>query len=315
MTICIIGAGFIGKNYATFLAKKKKVYLISKTKTKLKLKNVINYKLTYTKNSFYNFFKNKKIKKIFFFSGVPHPKFCVQYPNKIFKIETKVIINILESLKKINYKGSFFLSSSCAVYSGARSKTKLFKETDELNLNSLYAKLKFLSERIAIFYSKKFKIKLIILRISSVYGFGLNRQVIFETFKKFIRNKKNIYVPGNGHESRDFLHINDLIKCLEILSRINNIYEKKQKLSYSIYNVGSGQITKIDKIIKLIKLLIKSQARINYSGIKNSYNPISLKPDISKLKKLKYVPYFNIKEGLSDTLLKLKKNYKLLERL
>ena len=67
MTICIIGAGFIGKNYATYLAKKKKVYLISKKKTKLKLKNVIHYKLTYTENSFYNFFKSKKIKKIFFF--------------------------------------------------------------------------------------------------------------------------------------------------------------------------------------------------------------------------------------------------------
>ena len=50
MTICIIGAGFIGKNYATYLAKKKKVYLISKKKTKLKLNNVINYKLTYKEN-------------------------------------------------------------------------------------------------------------------------------------------------------------------------------------------------------------------------------------------------------------------------
>lgn len=308
MTICIIGAGFIGKNYASFLAKKKKIYLISKKKIKPRLKNVKNYKLTYTENSFYNFFKNKKIEKIYFFSGVPHPKFCVQYPDKIFKIETKVIINILESLKKINYKGSFFLSSSCAVYGGERSKTKLHKETDKINPNSLYAKLKFLSESVAIFYSIKFKINLTILRISSVYGFGLNRQVIYETFMKFIRNKKNIYVPGNGYESRDFLHINDLIKCIEILSRSNNIYKKKQKLSYSIYNVGSGKITKINKIIKLIKFLIKSQAKINYLGIKNSYNPISLKPDISKLKKLKYLPYFNIKEGLRDTLIKLKKN-------
>lgn len=308
MTICIIGAGFIGKNYASFLAKKKKIYLISKKKIKSRLKNVKNYKLTYTENSFYNFFKNKKIEKIYFFSGVPHPKFCVQYPDKILKIETKVIINILESLKKINYKGSFFLSSSCAVYGGERSKTKLHKETDKINPNSLYAKLKFLSESVAIFYSIKFKINLTILRISSVYGFGLNRQVIYETFMKFIRNKKNIYVPGNGNESRDFLHINDLIKCIEILSRSNNIYKKKQKLSYSIYNVGSGKITKINKIIKLIKFLIKSQAKINYSGIKNSYNPISLKPDISKLKKLKYLPYFNIKEGLRDTLIKLKKN-------
>jgi UDP-glucose 4-epimerase len=312
MTICIIGAGFIGKSYATYLAKKNKVYLISKKKTKLKINNVINYKLKYTVNSFYKFFKTKKIKKIFFFSGVPHPSFCIQYPDKIFKIETEVIINILESLKKINYKGSFFLSSSCAVYGRVEDNDKLLKETDKLNPNSLYAKLKFLSEGIAIFYSKEFKINLTILRISSVYGFGLNRQVIYETFMKFIKNKNKIHVPGNGEESRDFLHIKDLIQGLEILSRVNNTYKKNKKILYSIYNVGSGQTTQINKVIKLIRLLVKSQARINYSGINNSF---SLKPDIGKLKKLDYIPSFDIRKGLVDTLLKLKKNYKLLEKL
>jgi nucleoside-diphosphate-sugar epimerase len=312
MTICIVGAGFIGKSYATYLAKTNKVYLISKKKSKLQLKNVINYKLKYTANSFYNFFKNKKIRKIFFFSGVPHPNFCIEYPDKIFKIETEVIVNILESLRKINYKGIFFLSSSCAVYGGAKDNVKLLKETDKINPNSLYAKLKFLSESIAIFYAKVFKINVTILRISSVYGFGLNRQVIYETFMKFIKNKKNIHVPGNGEESRDFLHIKDLIKCIEILSQSNNIYKKKKRLLYSIYNVGSGQITKINKVIQLIRLLVKSQARINYSEINNSF---SLKPDISKLKKLNYLPSFDIKKGLIDTLLKLKKNYKLLEKL
>jgi nucleoside-diphosphate-sugar epimerase len=129
---------------------------------------------------------------------------------------------------------------------------------------------------------------------------------------KFIKNKKNIHVPGNGEESRDFLHIKDLIKCIEILSQSNNIYKKKKRLLYSIYNVGSGQITKINKVIQLIRLLVKSQARINYSEINNSF---SLKPDISKLKKLNYLPSFDIKKGLIDTLLKLKKNYKLLEKL
>jgi UDP-glucose 4-epimerase len=141
-----------------------------------------------------------------------------------------------------------------------------------------------------------------------VYGPGLNRQVIYETFKKFIKNKKNIYVPGDGHESRDFLHIKDLMQSIEIISAANNIKKKNKKLFYSIYNVGSGQIIKINKVIMLIKLLLKSSARINYSGIKNSYNPFSLKPDISKLKRLNYIPYFDIKKGLNDTLLKLKKN-------
>ena len=83
MSICIIGGGFIGINYAIRESKKSKVYLLSKKKKSLK--NILTFKLNYSKKSFFNFFKNKRIKKIFFFQEF-HIQIFVKSMLKVFII-------------------------------------------------------------------------------------------------------------------------------------------------------------------------------------------------------------------------------------
>ena len=298
MSICIIGGGFIGINYAIRESKKSKVYLLSKKKKSLK--NILTFKLNYSKKSFFNFFKNKRIKKIFFFSGVPHPNFCEKHAKSIYNIETKVLINLFESLKKINFQGNFFLASTCSVYGNS---TKSLNEKHKPDPKTLYSITKFISEKIAIFYSKILEIKLTIIRISSVYGFGLKRQVIYDTFNKFSKSNNNIYVKGNGFESRDFIHIFDLVNGINIIS---NYEFRKARGLYSVYNLGSGEVINIRNLIKLIKSLIKSKAKVIFVKNNNSYNYFSIRPDVSKLKKINFKPRFNISSGLKDMFLKLK---------
>ena len=299
MSICIVGGGFIGSSHAVKLAKKNKVYLLSKKQINLKLKDVSILKSNYSKKFFLNFFKNQKIKKIFYCSGVPHPSFCEKYGKNIYNIETKVLKNLFESLKEINFQGNFFLLSTCSVYGYNK---KLANEKHKLNGKTLYSITKILSEKIAIFYSKISKIKLTIIRISSVYGFGLKRQVIYDTFNKFFKSNKNIYVTGSGHESRDFIYISDLIDGINVIS---NYESSKTKKTHSIYNLGSGKITSVKNIIKRIKFLTKSKAKINYIKKNISHNYFSIHPDISKLKKINFKPRYSIESGLKNMYLKL----------
>ena len=157
--------------------------MLSKKKINVRLKNIVTIKANYTKSFFLNFLKNKNIKKIFFFSGVPHPNFCHSYERKIFKVETQVLINLFDSLIKKNFNGNFFLSSTCSVYGNSLIP---ITEKKKINPQTLYSMIKALSEKIAIFFCKSSNFKLTIIRISSVYGYGLNRQVIYDLFSKFL---------------------------------------------------------------------------------------------------------------------------------
>lgn len=305
MSICIIGSGFIGSNLAKKLSKKNIVYLLSKRSIDIRLKNIVTIKTNYTKSFFLNFFKNKNIKQIFFFSGVPHPNFCHSYERKIFKVETQVLINLFHSLIKENFNGNFFLSSTCSVYGNSLVPVK---EEEEINPQTLYSIIKALSEKIAIFFCKSSNFKLTIIRISSVYGYGLKRQVIFDLFSKFLEKKKKFFIAGSGYEKRDFINIYDLINGIYMISK----FESKKKNSFEIYNLGSGEIVNIKKLSKIIKILTKSKSKISFTKIKNNYNYFSIYPDISKIKKINFKPTYDIAEGLKEMFLKLtfEKKYK-----
>jgi len=298
MSVCVIGAGFIGSNLAKKLSKKNIVYLLSKKRIDVKLKNVSTIKANYTKSFFLKFFKSKNIKKIFFFSGVPHPNFCQSYEKKIFKVETQVLINLFDSLIKTNFNGNFFLSSTCSVYGNRRIPVA---EKNKIDPQTLYSIIKTLSEKIAIFFSKLSNFKLTIIRISSVYGYGLKRQVIYDLFNKFSKKKKNIFITGSGYEKRDFINIFYLINGIYLISK----FETKKKNSFEIYNLGSGEIVNIKKISKLIKILIKSKSKINFTRKKNMSNYFSIHPDISKIKTINFKPTYDIAKGLKEMFVKL----------
>lgn len=166
-------------------------------------------------------------------------------------------IQLINFIKKSNLKNcKIIFFSSQAVY--AKSEKKI-KENYKIFPSSYYGKTKLMAEK------KLIKIKnnsIIILRLFSIYGKGLKKQIMWDTCKKF-KNKKNNFF-GNGEEIRDFLNIKDLMILLK------KIVNSKFQPGFNIYNVGSGKGTKIRKIIDLIKSNFKIGKKIIFNDIKNS---------------------------------------------
>ena len=125
-------------------------------------------------------------------------------------------------------------------------------------------------------------------RFFNVYGPRLNTRgqygAVFGNFLTQKKNKKPLTVVGNGNQTRDFIHVNDLTNAFIKLIRSN--------LRNKIYNLGSGKETSINKIVSIIggeKIFIP----------KRPSEPNRSCANISKIKKdINWKPNISIKEGV-----------------
>ncbi len=245
MNKCIIfgGYGYIGSHLAESLKKKFKVYRYSNSdfnKTK-KIK-----KFSYNLKNFRKYIKKINPKIIFFLSGNSYPNNSYNKSLYDFKRTNIVIQNFLTSLKELNFKGKIIYASSIAVYGKDKNFTNEYvNEKSPTNPKNYYGLSKILAENQFIYFQKKYKLKIYILRITSVFGLNLKKQVIYEMINKVKNHKSNIIkLSGKKNDCRQFLYIEDLIKIfLKLISL---------KKNYLLLNISNGKKFKIQSILNYI---------------------------------------------------------------
>jgi len=180
---------------------------------------------------------------------------------------------VFEQAKKIGAKIIF--TSSAAVY----GNTSPASENSECKPISIYGKSKLKAEKLLDGQS-------FVTRIFNVYG--KDSSSVVTKFSKKIIGFEDITVYGNGLQTRDYVHISDVIAAL-LLG-----IEKK-----GLYNIGTGKETSVLRIIDIISTLSKTKAHVKFSApiegeIKRS------KANIDKIKKeIKWEPKIGIEEGIS----------------
>jgi nucleoside-diphosphate-sugar epimerase len=274
-TIIFGGYGFIGSHLYKKI-KKNKYRFTSRDQNK------------YSLNFFSKLIKKHNPKNIFFLSGNPSPSISENKHLFDIKVNNIKIQNLLEAAKINNFLGKIIYGSSIAVY-GSNNKKKI-GENELLNPESHYAVSKINAENQCMYYANKFKLNIIVLRLSSVFGPGLNRQVIYEIIKKTILNpKKKLFMDGSSNDKREFLFIDDLIKILLLIAN--------KKINSGIYNIGTSRQIYIKNIIKYVQKKLK----LNYPVIflKKKTSP---KFSIICTKKIKRIIKYKIKNNLYNNL-------------
>jgi nucleoside-diphosphate-sugar epimerase len=261
--------GFIGKHLIESLDQTKyRIYGIGNT-SKICNKFSFSSKKINLKNLL--LFKKINIHSIIHCAGAP--TVGLNYKND-FKKNALTTYEVLEFVRSLKKKPKIIIMSSMAVYGNKYAKK--IKENFKLLPCSFYGLNKKISEDICNFYSEKFKINILILRISSVFGMSIKKQFIFDAINKL---KNNIFdFNGTGNEKRDIINIVDLCNIIKVLL-------KKKYFGLKIINCGSGNVYKIKDIILKILLILKidnSKLKFNGSGV--SENPINLIPDTKLLK-------------------------------
>ncbi|MBQ8476259.1 SDR family oxidoreductase, partial [bacterium] len=158
---------------------------------------------------------NQSFDYIFHFAGSSTVSMAQKAPD-IEKIKavgsTK---EILEYIKNYNKDAKLIFSSSAAVYGNDYKRP--IKEDDKLNPISIYGFHKLESENLCEYYSKNYGLDIKIVRIFSLYGTGLKKQLLWDFINRAIKAENVLGCFGTGDEKRDFVNIRDLINFLEIL--------------------------------------------------------------------------------------------------
>lgn len=231
-------------------------------------------------------------------SGAADVNDSVSHPSRDFELNTRNVFLLLNAIRQFNPKCRFIQISSAAVY--GNPSTLPVRENSLLNPLSPYGFHKLMSENICREFYEMYNIQSCVLRIFSAYGIGLKKQLFWDLYQKF-SNKNQIELFGTGDESRDFIYIDDINRCIELIIL-------KSDFKLDIYNIANGIEIKISEIAETFASLLKSQKKIIFNNQVRIGNPLNWCADISRLEALGYKPIVNLENGLQQYIAWLNEN-------
>ena len=226
-------------------------------------------------------------------SGAASVPVSLENPMIDFDLNTINVFKILEAIRVYNPNCFFINFSSAAIY-GIPEKLPVVESLNPAPM-SPYGVHKLFAEQICKEYTFYFNIKTCNLRLFSAYGPGLRKQFFWDLFNKF-KNEEIIELHGTGSESRDFIYIDDIAKCL------NLVIQNRNSLP-DILNVASGIETTISDAAKIFSKLLDNRKQIVFGGQFKTGDPLNWQSDIQILKRIGFVPSFTLEQGLNQYIL------------
>jgi len=217
--------------------------------------------------------------------------YSMENPIEDFETNARGTLNVLEKARKDDARLVF--ASSAAVYGNT---TKLpTPENYGFNPDSCYGLSKVVGEQYCNMYSKQYGLDITILRFANVYGPRCHG-VIEDFLDKISRNPEKLEIIGSGLQSRDFVHISDVVDAL-ILSATSQVALGET------FNIGFGKTTKIIDLAKMIlKILgLSDKTVITTTNVPWHGDIKTIWFDISKVKKaLKWHPKISLEDNLKQ---------------
>jgi len=162
---------------------------------------------------------------------------------------------LLEALRRSPQVEFFVHVSTDEVY-GSRDKG-FFKETDPLNPSSPYAASKVGADRLAHAYFVTYGVPVVIVRPSNNYGPYQYPEKFIPLFVTNAMEDKPLPLYGKGANVRDWLHVEDNCRAIELVARRGALGEA--------YNIGANDERRnIDVARRIVKLLGKSRDLIKF---------------------------------------------------
>ena len=298
------GTGFIGSNISNLLVRKNYNVKIFDNNSRGSLQKIKKFKkkIKFIKGDIRNPKSlNKALKNtdaVIHLAYINGTKYFYSKPVLILDIAIKGILNVIEGCIANNIK-ELYLASSSEVYQTPikvpTDETESLKIPNIFNPRYSYGGGKIITELMGIHYGKKFFKKLIIFRPHNVYGKNMgNEHVIPQFINRFKALKgKNFKIQGTGNEVRSFIYIEDFLNAFDL------ILNKGKHLN--IYNIGTEEKIKIkDLVIKLSKIF-KKKVVMKKTLLSKGSTKIRI-PNIEKIKKIGFLPKFNLNKGLKKIL-------------
>ncbi len=195
----------------------------------------------------------------------------------------------LEFIRKFRPGCLFIQTSSAAVYGNQQGLLSENAATDRQV--SPYGIHKKICEQICTFYCQQFGLNVSLLRLFSVYGPGLKKQLLWDACNKISRGEHSFY--GTGNEIRDWVQINDICR----------LYARTIELNRSglfLANGGTGAGTKVSEVLELVYQELGVSYSPDFLQSSRAGDPDVFISDNSYIKSMGWQPEISLPQGIAD---------------
>jgi len=189
-----------------------------------------------------------------------------------FDTNTLGTFNMLRAAYRNNIE-NFVYASSISVYSAPPQYLPV-NESHSVSPQTPYGITKLAGELMCNMFSDR--MCLIILRYGGVYGKYQYERDVTSIFLRQTLHNIPITIYGDGSQSSDFVYIDDVVSGTLLA------WEKRES---GIFNIGSGEETRIIDLAHKIKRITGSESEIILSG-DNTERPFRFVLDIEKSRKI-----------------------------
>lgn len=203
---------------------------------------------------------------------------AIAHPREDFFRTVGSTIELLEWLRNESPETLVVAVSSAAVYGAGHEG--LISEVANLRPYSPYGQHKLMMESLCQSYAAYYGLRSVVARLFSVYGVGLQKQLLWDICSRLESQPEKLELAGTGEELRDWIDVTDVAKVLAALGGLASV-------SVPVFNVASGIGTPVREIAQvLIDFWLSAGGDappLTFNGISRAGDPFSLIADTSLL--------------------------------
>lgn len=215
--------------------------------------------------------------------------FSFEYPLQDFERSVSTTIHVLEFARTRSCPVKTIFLSTAGVYGHVASLP--IKESTDCQPVSPYGMHKKIAEELCQSYATHFLLDVSVVRLFSVYGKGLRKQLQWDACVKAKAGDRQFF--GTGQEVRDWIHVADVATLVETL-----LVDKTR--GYAVYNGGSGNGVKIQDILNLLFGYLNSPIQPEFTGKAKKGDPIGYVADVHLAHALGWKPLVQLNDGVRE---------------
>lgn len=227
-------------------------------------------------------------------SGIP-PSINDPLGNRELNIDGT--LNVLEAARRNNVNKVIFASSAAPL---GEQRPPLHEKMVAQPI-SPYGATKLAGEAYCSAYSGSFDLDTVVLRFSNIYGpWSAHKTSAVHQFIKLMSAGEPVTIHGDGLQTRDLIHIEDICQGL-LLATTTNLADK-----FSLFQLGTEKETSIAELFAELKRQLESRGLSVQPPIHNNDRAGDVKRNYTNTQKaqknLEFSPKINLTDGLAQTI-------------
>ena len=215
--------------------------------------------------------------------------YSIQDPKGDFDRTVGTAVAVLEFIRNRSPRPSLVYPSSFAVYGEASVLPT--PEDQPFNPISPYGFHKMFAEELCRYYGAYYGVSTVLVRLTSVYGNGLRKQLLWDACRKFQEGRP--LFSGTGKETRDWLHVEDASELL----RLAHHHASPQ---CPAVNGGSGVGASVREVLAEISTRMSRPGAPSFSNEVSKGQPDHYLADVRRVASWGWSPKIDWKTGFGN---------------